>query len=52
MMYLARELKMTLSDLLEKMSTLELRLWAAYLNLEHKTQNRNLKNGQLRRHNR
>lgn len=52
MMYLARELKMSLSDMLENMSTLELRLWAAFLNLEQKQQNRTMKNGNRVRHNR
>lgn len=43
-MHLARELKMSLSQVLE-MSTLEFRMWAAFLNLEHKKQKGVMKNG-------
>jgi hypothetical protein len=51
MMHLARELKMSLSQVLE-MSTLEFRMWAAFLNLEHKKQQGNTKNGNSNRHRR
>lgn len=49
MLHLARELKMSLSQVLE-MSTLEFRMWAAFLNLEYKKTQGRMKNGSNRHH--
>lgn len=48
-LWLARELKMTLGELQEKMTPAELQLWIAYINLTNKKEEDARKKAQQRR---